>query len=59
MWPWQRRMAEAQQQLAEAEERARLSKRLAQKSRTITAELRREVDKNGFTELLQKSMGGR
>ncbi len=59
MWPWSRRVAEAQRQLAEAEERNRNAERLAQQSRKISAQLRHEVRKNGFTELLQHAMGGR
>lgn len=55
MWPW-RRAARDRKQLAEAEERAKLSKQLAQKSAKVTADFRREVEKNHFTELLAAAM---
>lgn len=58
MWPWGR-VAEEERRLAEAEEKQRAAEKLVQKSRQVTAELRREVRKNHFTELLQEAWGGR
>lgn len=57
-WPW-RRVAEDERRLAETEERRKAAEQLVQKSRQITAELRREVRRNHFTELLQEAWGGR
>ena len=59
MWPWGSRVAEEERRLAETEEKQRAAEQLVQKSRQITAELRREVRKNHFTELLQEAWGGR
>lgn len=58
MWPWGR-VAEEERRLAETEEKQRAAEQLVQKSRQVTAELRREVRKNHFTELLQEAWGGR
>jgi hypothetical protein len=69
MWPWQRHRAElerarndraiaaAQADAAEAQRRA--AKQLAAQSRNVSARLRFEIDKNGWTELLQHAWGGR
>lgn len=60
MWPWRNhRLAEAREQEAEAEVRQRDAEKLAERSRAVTARLRGELDKNGFTELLQFAWGGR
>lgn len=69
MWPWQRHRAEvvqarsdradAVEQARAAEFRREAAERLAARSRSVTAKLRFEIDKNGFTEMLQHAMGGR
>lgn len=56
MWPWQRRAVEAERQLAEAEDRKRGVDELVKQSRHAAVRLRQEIDKNGFTELLQAAM---
>jgi hypothetical protein len=68
-WPWQRHREEAQQaqhdrEAAEAQARAaefrrQAAERFAAQSRTVTAQLRREIDKNGWTEMLQNAWGAR
>lgn len=57
-WPWSRR-AEVELQLAETEKRRRVAEQLAEHSVKVSQALRREIEKNGFTELLQQAMGGR
>lgn len=42
-----------------AERRRDLARKLAAESGATTARLRREIAKNGWTELLQQAMGGR
>lgn len=69
MWPWKQQRAEAAearrqaedagQQANAAEARRLASERLAAHSHNVTAALRREIDKNGWTELLQHAWGGR
>ena len=69
MWPWQKHRAEVEQARNDREDAAaraeaaevqrRAAERLAAQSHTVTARLRREIDKNGFTELLQHAWGGR
>lgn len=70
MWrPWNRQhkaiqiaqqgLVQAALEAAEAEERRKEAERLARQSLTVTARLRKEIDKNGWTELLQHAMGGR
>ena len=70
MWrPWNRQhkaiqiaqqgLVRAALEAAEAEERRKETERLARQSLTVTARLRKEIDKNGWTELLQHAMGGR
>jgi RNA:NAD 2'-phosphotransferase (TPT1/KptA family) len=58
MWHWARRESPERQD-REAEKRLEHAKKLADQSRHATAALRRELDKNGWTELLQNAMGGR
>lgn len=57
-WPWSKR-AEVLEQLAETEKRQKVAEALAEHSVKVTQALRREIEKNGFTELLQQAMGGR
>ncbi|BCI54923.1 hypothetical protein NIIDNTM18_42010 [Mycolicibacterium litorale] len=69
MLPWKRqRLAvervhqEVEQAHAEktaAKRRREEAQKLASESSAVTARLRREIAKNGFTELLQQAMGGR
>ena len=67
MWPWKRQRIE-REQVAQEQERAAQEKhaalefqaqsdQLAEWSRANSARLRRELSKNGFTELLRQSMG--
>ncbi|MCV7255705.1 hypothetical protein H7J86_26420 [Mycobacterium hackensackense] len=56
MWPWRRRVAEAEQQLAEAQERKRGVDELVNQSRRVTNRMRQEIEKNGFTDLLTQAM---
>lgn len=56
MWPWRRRVAEAEQRLAEAEEQIRDTDKHVQKAQSLTAALNRVVEKNHFTELLAAAM---
>ena len=69
MWPWTRYRKAADAAAAEAaaalnakhaaETRRQTAERQAARARAITATLRREIDKNGWTELLQHAWGGR
>jgi hypothetical protein len=52
MWHWMRRESPDRQD-EEAEDRLVEAQKLAAQSRTVTYALRREIDKNGWTELLQ------
>lgn len=56
MWPWKRRIADADRKLAEAEARNRGVEQLAAQARQATYALRRESDNNGWTELFLASM---
>ncbi|MEN4400038.1 hypothetical protein [Mycolicibacterium conceptionense] len=56
MWPWKRRIADAERKLAEAEARNRGVEQLAAQARQATHALRRESDLNGWTELFLASM---
>lgn len=58
MWHWGRREGPERQD-REAAQRLDQAKKLAAQSRNVTAALRREIDKNGWTDLLQQAMGGR
>lgn len=55
----QRRVDDAKARRAAAEAQARATYRLAEQSRTVTERLRNEVEKNGWTELLQHAWGAR
>ena len=69
MWPWMRyrravesAAVEAQTAVLErraAEQRRDDAQRQAARSKAISADLRREIDRNGWTELLQKAWGAR
>lgn len=69
MWPWQkaarevaderRRAEHAGNEVHDAEVRRQVAQKLAERAGDISDALRREIDKNGFTELLQQAMGGR
>lgn len=69
MWPWQRQrlavervnreVAQAAKEKLEAQRRREAARKEAIRSVAVTARLRREIEKNGFTELLQQAMGGR
>lgn len=69
MWPWKRQqlaiervnreVAQAAAEKAAAERRREDARKQAVRSNAVTARLRREIEKNGFTELLQQAMGGR
>lgn len=57
---WHRRNREGpERQDREAEHRLNDARKLAAQSRVVTARLRREVDKNGWTELLQEAWARR
>lgn len=56
MLPWRRRAVEAEQELAEAEDRRRNVDALVQQSRIVRSLLRQEIDKNGFTDMLIAAM---
>lgn len=56
MWPWKRRVADADRKLAEAEERNHAAEVIARQARATSGALRREVDKNSWTELFLASM---
>lgn len=58
-WPWATRVADAVQQEAQAEDRRRSADQLVEQSRWVSASLRHELAKNGWTDLLQQAMGGR
>ncbi|KIU18333.1 DUF7620 family protein [Mycolicibacterium llatzerense] len=55
----QSRIQDAEARAAAAEEQVRASQVLAAQSRNITARLVHEVEKNGWTELLQHAWGAR
>lgn len=67
-WPWKRyqRAAEAARRGAavaeterhRAERRQQAAERQAAQARSKSAALRREIEKNGWTELLQHAWGG-
>ncbi|MHC9292053.1 DUF7620 family protein [Mycobacterium sp. LTG2003] len=54
-----RRAKAADRQDQAAEFRRKASEQLRAQSLSVTARLRRETEKNGWTELLQHAMGGR
>lgn len=56
MWPWKRRLVEADRKLAEAEDRNRSADQLAAEARKVSSALRTESDLNGWTELFLASM---
>jgi hypothetical protein len=58
MWHWMHRESPERQD-KEAEKRLTEARKLAAKSRVVTAALQRELDKNGWTELLQDAWKGR
>jgi len=49
----------AEKQAREAEARKIAAGQLVEYSRNVTQGLRKEINKNGWTELLQEAMGGR
>lgn len=67
MWPWARdrraaeesakEAAEAQQAKQAAEFRRKTAERQVQRAQAVSAALRFEIDRNGWTELLQKAWG--
>lgn len=57
-WPW-KRQRDAKKQDRAAEARLVNAKKLAGEARVVTARLRSEIEKNGFTELFQQAIGGR
>lgn len=67
MWPWKRyrRVAEeaakeaaaAQVDRQDAVARRETAERQARRAQAVTAALRYEIDRNGWTELLQKAWG--
>ncbi|OMB90771.1 hypothetical protein A5746_20945 [Mycolicibacterium conceptionense] len=69
MWPWQRHRAQVLQARNDRDDAARranaaevqrnAAERLAEQSQRVTARLRNEVEKNGWTEMLQHAWGGR
>jgi len=69
MWPWSRSRVEAEKarkQLAEAqrkakatEERDKVIDKLIGQSMATSARLRREIARNGFSDLMQQAWGGR
>jgi hypothetical protein len=69
MWPWNRQRAEAEKARQEfieaqrkakaAEERRKAVDRLIGRSMATSARLRREVERNGFSDLLQQAWGAR
>lgn len=69
MWPWQRHRAQVMQARNDRDDAARranaaevqrnAAERLAEQSQRVTARLRSEVEKNGWTEMLQHAWGGR
>ncbi|MEC4856738.1 hypothetical protein R2325_14110 [Mycobacteroides chelonae] len=56
MWPWNRRLADADRKLAEAEERGRAVEQIVDQARQATAAVHREAAKNSWTEKLTASM---
>ena len=68
-WPWQRHrrdQLDAQHRVDAAERRAlaasrrkALAKKQAAQSRQVTTNLRKQIEKNGWTELLENAWGGR
>lgn len=56
MWPWRRRLAEAEQRLSEAEERTKGTEEIIRRSQEADAKLRGVVDRNGFGEALLVAM---
>lgn len=56
MWPWRRRIAEAEQRLSEAEERTKSTGGIIRQSQEADANLRTVVDRNGFGEALLAAM---
>ena len=68
-WPWERhkrdkldarRRAEAAEKRAlAASRRMALAEKQAAQSRQVTAKLRKQIELNGWTELLQSAWGGR
>lgn len=69
MWPWQRHRVERQRarndratataQANAAEAQLRAAERLAEHSRVVTARLRFERDKNGWTDMILDAWGAR
>lgn len=60
MWPWRRRVAEAEQRLADADEKTAGTAKLVQQYRAADTALRYEaVGRNHWTELLLQAMRGR
>lgn len=67
-WPWQRQrravehvrleVEQARAEKTEAQKRREKAHELAVESSAVSARLRREIARNGFTELLQQAMGG-
>ena len=55
----QRRIDDAKARNAAAEAQNRAARRLAEQSRTVTERLLLEVEKNHWTELLQRAWGAR
>lgn len=58
MWHWMRRESPERQD-QEAEDRLVEARKLASQSRMVTYALRHEIDKNGWTELLQAAWKGK
>lgn len=56
MWPWRRRIAEAERRLSEAEERTKGTDAIIRRSKEADAKLRMVVDRNGFGEALLVAM---
>lgn len=59
IWPWRGNVVAAQLKEAEAEQRGVAADRLVEQSQRSAGALRRELAKNGWTDLLQQAMGGR
>lgn len=64
-WPWSKELDEARSQAREAAEEYAYStqhridaEQEKQAATKVTRALRHQLDRNGWTELLQKSMGG-
>lgn len=58
MWHWMKREGPERQD-QEAEKRLAEAQKLAAHSRTVTATLRSEIAKNGWTQLLEDAWRGR